>query len=69
MFHLYGGNKQFKCDICEYTCSQKRDMNRHVTAVLEHLVPQIQFFTKNCTMILDQLESFFLLIVIEEILS
>ena len=25
--------KSFKCDICEYTCSQKSVMNRHVASV------------------------------------
>ena len=29
------GKNTFKCDICDYSCSQKNDMNVHVASVHE----------------------------------
>ena len=31
--------KPFKCDICEYRCSQKNDMKRHIESVHEKKEP------------------------------
>ena len=32
---MYLGKKPFQCDICDYSCSQKRDLNKHVASVHE----------------------------------
>ena len=33
------GNKPFKCNICDYSCSTKSDLNRHVASVHEGKKP------------------------------
>ena len=30
---VHEGNKPSKCDVCDYSCSQKRDLNQHVASV------------------------------------
>ena len=32
---VHEGKKQFKCDICDYSCSRKGDMKTHVASVHE----------------------------------
>ena len=36
---VHEGKKPFKCDICDYRCSQKVNMNRHVASVHEEKKP------------------------------
>ena len=36
---VHEGKKPFKCDICDYICSQKMDMNRHIASVHEGKKP------------------------------
>ena len=33
------GKNTFKCDICDYSYSEKRDMNRHIASVHEGQKP------------------------------
>ena len=36
---IYEGKKPFKCDFCDYSCSQKMDVNKHIAAVHEGKKP------------------------------
>ena len=36
---VHEGKKPFKCDICDYNCSQKSVMNRHVASVHQEKKP------------------------------
>ena len=37
--HVHEGKKPFKCDLCDYSCSQKDTMKRHVVLVHEEKKP------------------------------
>ena len=36
----YQIKEPFKCNICEYSCSQERNMNRHVASVHDEKKPE-----------------------------
>ena len=47
---VHDGKKPFKCEVCDYSCSQKGHLNRHIASVHEGMKPfkceKCLFYTK-----------------------